>query len=359
MTKNSNHLAAGRGFMLMLLAGAVGSALAAEAPADPYPPVKFDLPAHEAFVKDLNLDPARHQGPQTVEEQKKALTQIFNEKTEQNSLSKHYEKGHTCTTCHDQQRIGRPDWMTSVTAPEMKQKCGDCYDVQKKVFSKTDTHKKIDCVACHMPNMPSPEEFQGPDGVKEFYNAVRRSHLYKINVDPSAQTYVRNLDAKEGERLWTYALDKKGHAYVDIVWSCGRATPGDYTLSGDAQGCHSPATSTLDEGLRYADQSAIYAEILKWQTPVKEGFEKIGAGLERLKQLLEVTALKPADQTEVRLMLDKAEEIYDQVKEDGSWGAHAPRYLKDRVLTGVGYIEKAQAIIDKGGYQSASEKKNR
>ena len=44
MTKNSNHLAAGRGFMLMLLAGAVGSALAAEAPADPYPPSSSTFP---------------------------------------------------------------------------------------------------------------------------------------------------------------------------------------------------------------------------------------------------------------------------------------------------------------------------
>lgn len=359
MTKTRNTIRKGAAFAFALFAGAVTAAAAAETPADPYPPVKFDLPEHEAFVKDLNLDPARHQGPQTVEEEKRLLTQVFNEKTEQNSLSKHYSKGHTCITCHDQQKVGRPNWMVSVTQPAIKQTCGDCHDVQKKVFAKTDTHAKIDCVACHMPNMPSPEEFQGPDAVQQYYSAVRRSHLYKINVDPTAQTYVRNMDAKEGERLWTYALDKEGHGYVDIVWSCGRAAPGDYTLSGDGQGCHSPATSTLDEGLRYADQSAIYEEIMKWQKPVKEGYEKIGAGLERLKQLLEVTKLTPADQTEVRLMLDKAQEIYDQVKEDGSFGAHAPRYLKDRVLTGTGYIEKAQAIIDQGGYLSAAEKKNR
>ena len=243
-----------------------GAAQAAEQAADPYPPVKFDLPEHQAFVDSLKLDPARHQGPQTKEEIKAELTKIFNEKTEQHALTKHYEKGLTCVTCHDQQRVGGPDWMTSVTAPEMKKNCGDCHETQKAVFAKTDTHQKITCVACHMPNIPSPEDFTGPDAVEQYYSAVRRSHLYRINTDPTAQTLIRS-DAKEGsdERLWTYALDKKGHAYVDIVWSCGRATPGDYTLSGDAQGCHSPATSTLDEGLRYGSQQAIYDEIQKWQ----------------------------------------------------------------------------------------------
>lgn len=286
------------------------------------------------------------------------LTKIFNEKTEQHALTKHYEKGLTCVTCHDQQRVGGPDWMTSVTAPEMKKECGDCHETQKAVFAKTDTHQKITCVACHMPNIPSPEDFTGPDAVEQYYSAVRRSHLYRINTDPTAQTLIRS-DAKEGsgERLWTYALDKKGHAYVDIVWSCGRAAPGDYTLSGDGQGCHSPATSTLDEGLRYGTQQAIYDEIQKWQEPVKAKFAEIEKGLERIKQLLEVTKLTPEELAEVHLMLDKAQEIYDQVKKDGSWGVHAPRYLLDRVTSGAAYIVRAQAIVDNGGYQTAADKR--
>ncbi|WP_411354165.1 hypothetical protein [Sutterella wadsworthensis] len=261
-------------------------------------------------------------------------------------------------TCHDQQRVGGPDWMTSVTAPEMKKECGDCHETQKAVFAKTDTHQKITCVACHMPNIPSPEDFTGPDAVEQYYSAVRRSHLYRINTDPTAQTLIRS-DAKEGsgERLWTYALDKKGHAYVDIVWSCGRAAPGDYTLSGDGQGCHSPATSTLDEGLRYGSQQAIYDEIQKWQEPVKAKFAEIEKGLERIKQLLEVTKLTPEELAEVHLMLDKAQEIYDQVKKDGSWGVHAPRYLLDRVTSGAAYIVRAQAIVDNGGYQTAADKR--
>lgn len=85
-----------------------GAAQAAEQAADPYPPVKFDLPEHQAFVDSLKLDPARHQGPQTKEEIKAELTKIFNEKTEQHALTKHYEKGLTCVTCHDQQRVGGP-----------------------------------------------------------------------------------------------------------------------------------------------------------------------------------------------------------------------------------------------------------
>ena len=39
-----------------------GAAQAAEQAADPYPPVKFDLPEHQAFVDSLKLDPARHRG---------------------------------------------------------------------------------------------------------------------------------------------------------------------------------------------------------------------------------------------------------------------------------------------------------
>lgn len=130
-----------------------------------------------------------------------------------------------------------------------------------------------------------------------------------------------------------------------------------YTLSGDGQGCHSPATSTLDEGLRYGSQQAIYDEIQKWQEPVKAKFAEIEKGLERIKQLLEVTKLTPEELAEVHLMLDKAQEIYDQVKKDGSWGVHAPRYLLDRVTSGAAYIVRAQAIVDNGGYQTAADKR--
>ena len=68
-----------------------GDAQAAEQAADPFPPGKFVLPEQQACVDSLKLDPARHQGPQTKEEIKAELTKIFNEKTEQHALTKHYE----------------------------------------------------------------------------------------------------------------------------------------------------------------------------------------------------------------------------------------------------------------------------
>lgn len=355
MTKNFS-LKAG----VLLAAWAVsGLAMAAEttAPAapktDPYPPVAFDMPDKPDFVKSLNLTEGRHGLPAGSEARKKALAPVYNEKLEQHSMTLHAQKGVTCVTCHDPKSIKTPDWMLSVSAPKMRKTCGDCHTVQAAVHAKTDTHAKIQCTACHMPNMPSLKDFKGDEKGMN-YEAVRRAHLYKINIDPKVMSYVRlqNAEATQGKDGWQWAVDKDGYAYVDVMMSCSRATPADHTLSGDGRGCHSPATSTLDEGLRYADADAVAAEIAKWQKPVKNTWQKIGLGLERIPRLLEVTKLTPEEQTEVRLMLDKAQEIYDQVKTDGSWGVHAPRYLLDRVTTGEGYITKAQSIIDAAGYQT-------
>lgn len=351
--KFSKHFQACAGAVIVATMCAAASA----AETDPYPPVKFDMPNHAEFVASLKLTDGRHEGPAAGEEAKKALVSIFNDKTEQHALSKHADTGMTCISCHDQQSVKSPDWMTAVTAPAMKKNCQDCHTTQDKVFKKTDTHQKIDCIACHMPNMPSADEFKGPDGTDVWYSAVRRSHLYKINTDKNASTFTNSLgEKKEGERVWDYARDEEGHGYVDIMWSCGRATPADHTLSGEGQGCHSKATSTLDEGLIYKDQSAIYEEILKYQTPVKEAYQKAKGGIERMRELLEITKLKPADQTDVRLLLDKAQDIVDEIDEDGSWGMHAPRYLRDRAEAAVAYVDKAQTIIDQGGYDAKAKK---
>ncbi len=345
MTRLMKNLSAG--VTAALAAFAFSGAAAA---ADAYPPVAFDMPEKADFVKSLNLDPARHQLPSDAEAVKKALAPVYNEKTEQHALTKHYEKGMTCVTCHDAKSIKNPAWMLPVTAPKIAKDCGDCHTVQADVFAQTDTHSKIDCIACHMPNIPSADAFSGEKTGATYYEAVRRAHVYKINVDPKAASLLKNATPKNGERPWNWAVDKDGHAFVDVMWSCGRATPADHTLSGDAQGCHSPVTSTLDKGLQYADREAIAAEIAKWQKPVKDAYAEIGAGLKRLPKLLEVTRLTYDDQTEVRLMMDKAREIYEQIGKDGSWGVHGPRFLKDRALTGLGYIAKAQKIIDRAGY---------
>ena len=50
-----------------------------------------------------------------------------------------------------------------------------------------------------------------------------------------------------------------------------------------------------------------------------------------MRKLLEVTRLSPADQTDARLLLDKADQIATMIKKDGSWGMHAQNYLLDQV----------------------------
>ena len=338
--------------LLGALCAAQVSAQAADT--DPYPPVKFDLEGQEAFVDSLKLDPARHEGPQSVEEKKTMLQDLYNDKVAVHAQSKHYRKGLTCTTCHDQQSVGTPDWMLAVTKPAIKQSCGDCHEVQKRMHRRTDTHAKIECTACHMPNMPAtPAEYgKGPAEDGKYYNAVRRFHAYKINTHQGAQTFKRANDGV----TWEYALDDKLRPFVDLQWSCGRATPGDYTLGGAGQGCHSPVTSTLDEGLRYANLGKIYEETLKMQAPVRAGYKKLTEALERQKLLLEATKLTAEQRTEVHLMLDKAQEVADEIKEDGSWGVHAPHYMKDRVETALGFVAKAQAILDEGGFDAKTRR---
>lgn len=323
-----------------------------------YPGTVFSIPENPEFMAAVGAK-GEAPAPADMEKAKTDLEKIFDEKVSQHAMTKHAKKGLSCTSCHNEKESSGPAWMAAVTKPALKAKCGDCHTVQKSVFAKTDTHAKIDCVACHMPNMPSPEAYRGEEGIRQAYEAVRRAHLYKIEVDPKASSYV-TVDEKQPDgsvrKVVKLAENKKGRGYVDIMWSCARATPGDYTIYGEAQGCHGKASSKLDEGLVYRDQSAVYAEIVRYQQTVKEGYDKVVKGVARLNQLLEVTKLTPADQTEVRLMLDKAIEIADQIKEDGSWGMHAPRYLKDRALAGAAYIDKAQSIIDNGGYVSASRR---
>ncbi len=66
----------------------------------------------------------------------------------------------------------------------------------------------------------------------------------------------------------------------------------------------------LDQGLVYQDQKEVYGEVMKWQTPIKRRLRRSCAGaIPRIRKLLEVTRLSPADQTEARLLLDKADDI--------------------------------------------------
>lgn len=309
---------------------------------------EFAIEGHPDFVKSLG-DAAQHKNNLSSEETKQLISKVYEDKMTQHTMTKHFEKGLTCVTCHDQQRQGGPDWMAKITTPAMKQKCQDCHTVQADMHARTRSHKEVDCIGCHMPNIPAVDNFaEGLKGTDRFA-AVRRAHLYQINVDPKA-SMVTN-DPKAG---WTYSKDKKERGYVDLQWSCGRPAPSDWTVC-EGRGCHSPSTSELDKGLIYLSQEEMAYEVQKVQTPVKEAYERVVQGVDRLTKLLEITKLTPADQTEARLLIDKADDIAVMIEKDGSWGAHASHYTKDRLAAAESYLAKAQVLIDQGGYRHAAK----
>ena len=303
----------------------------------------FDMPEKAEFLASLGVtsDSSVTAGPKNM----KAVQQVFDEKVDQHFLSRHAQKGLTCVTCHDPKSIKRTDWMLKVTAPAVRKTCQDCHSVQAFVFSQTDTHDKTDCVGCHMPNLPSKDRFAAAQTSTDKFEAVRRSHLYKIQVDAKATTVVSDAN---GTR---YAKDAQGYGFNDLQWSCGRPAPADYTVCED-RGCHSSATSKLDRGLIYLNQQEIYDEVVKIQRPVKASFKRITQDLERIKKLLEVTRLSQADQTDIRLLVDKAADIIEMIEKDGSWGMHAAGYTKDRIASAESFLTKAQQMIDQGGYKA-------
>lgn len=263
-------------------------------------------------------------------------------------MSKHYEKGMRCTTCHDPHEITSNDWKSNFTKPNITQACQDCHKVQASMVANADTHSKVDCIACHMPFTMSCENFtaiQRPDMAG--FDAVRRSHLWNIKVDPEAKMMnpAPGQSRKSNSKGWRISRDEDGHGYVDLMWSCARTASAEPQVI-EGQGCHSPFQSELEEGLIYADQKTIYGEVMKWQNPVKEGQKKNVAATARINKLLEVTKLTPDQKAEVMILLDKAAEINKSIEEDGSWGVHAYNYIKGRVDTADAYLAKAQSIID-------------
>ncbi|MCF0252757.1 MAG: cytochrome C, partial [Duodenibacillus sp.] len=258
-----------------------------------------------------------------------------------------------------QNEVTSNDWKDYYTKPSMKKSCKDCHAIQSDVQRKTDTHVKIDCVGCHMPFTMTCENFQAiqrPDMAG--FDAVRRSHVWNIKVDPKAKM----MDPAEGQsrasssKGWHMNRDEKGHGYLDLMWSCARTANAEPEVT-DNKGCHSPFMSELEKGLQYSDQQQIYDEVMKWQTPVKDAFKKADGASKRIVKLLEVTKLTPNAKTEVMMLLDKAQEILTQVKKDGSWGVHAPKYLKQRVETANAFLDKAQQIMDAGDFPVATAAK--
>ena len=123
---------------------------------------------------------------------------------------------------------------------------------------------------CHMPNMASADDYS-TDQKAAGPKALKRLHTYKINVDPAASTMVQEeVDTPKKAKVKAYVLAKNedGNAFVDLMWSCARNSPADYTVF-EGKGCHNEATSKLDQGLVYQDQKEVYGEVMKWQTPIK------------------------------------------------------------------------------------------
>ena len=274
-------------------------------------------------------------------------------------MSKHYEKGMRCVTCHDPHEVTSNDWTSYYTKPAIKKTCQDCHTTQADVMAQTNTHKKVDCVDCHMPFTMSCENFtaiQRPDYAG--FDAVRRSHIFNIKVDPTAKMMnpAAGQSRASNSKGWRIAKDEEGHAFVDLMWSCARTANAEKGVM-DNKGCHSAFLSELEKGLQYTDQKEVYGEVMKWQNPVKDGYKAAVASQERIIKLLEVTAVPVDAKTDILMLVDKAADITSQIKKDGSFGVHAPAYLKQRVETAQAYLAKAQSILDNGGYPAKEEAK--
>ncbi len=316
---------------------------------------QINVPEKPEFMSSLGIQ--KDATPKLTKEQKTMMTQeAYQEKADQHFMTVHAQKGVSCVSCHEPRGKQGVAWMAVATKPAIRQNCQDCHTVQAEVVAHTDTHDKIDCIACHMPNVASAADYSTDQNVAG-PKALRRIHTYKILVSPDASSMVQqDIKTKEGTvKGYVLAKNEDGNAYVDLMWSCARNSPADYTVF-EGKGCHNEKTSKLDEGLVYQDQKEIYGEVQKWQNPIKDGYEAVSNAIPRVRKLLEVTRLSPADQTEARLLLDKADDIATMIEKDGSWGVHAQNYLLDRVKTAEAYLAKAQQIIDNGGYVKAAAK---
>lgn len=148
-------------------------------------------------------------------------------------MSKHYEKGMRCVTCHDPHEVTSNDWTSGVTRPAIRKNCQDCHTTQAQMVANADTHSKVDCIACHMPFTMSCENFtaiQRPDMAG--FDAVRRSHLFKIMVDPDKKMMNPGpgQSRASNSKGWRISRDEEGHGYVDLMWSCARTSIADFTV---------------------------------------------------------------------------------------------------------------------------------
>ena len=200
--------------------------------------VPFKIEGVEGFLHSLGIDPKTE-----IKLSKKELRSLaesnYNDKTAQHFMSVHARHGVGCLSCHDQSEVKGTAWMAYVSNPPMKQDCKTCHTVQADVFKHTDTHSNLDCIACHMPNMPKPAEYS-EDQAKVAGTALYRAHMYKINPSPDKTSYVKKEVKVDGKIVSQYELakDEKGRDFVDLMWSCARNAPADWTVF-EGKGCHS------------------------------------------------------------------------------------------------------------------------
>jgi len=284
----------------------------------------------------------------------------------QSYFTAHYDKGMRCSTCHDPHDVTGPvtgdknikgmnynadqGYLSSLyTKPKLKKNCVDCHKEQGYIQSKSDTHSKNSCVSCHMPFMMSCEnfyatQFQDQGG----FDTTRRSHIWKIEIDPKNKTMVRG-DNSKGPRDFTdshFQRNDKGRNFIDLMWSCARTSWADQDQI-DTKGCHSPVLSELKETLHFKDQKQAYDEVMGWQTPIKDKYTQVKVGVQGLYAMLEVKKLSPTDKTRVYELVEKAQQTVDLLEKDGSWGMHGFKYTKQRVDAAVEYINEAQRIVGK------------
>ena len=267
----------------------------------------------------------------------------------QSHYTKHYQKGMRCTTCHDPHEVTSNDWASHYTVPNLKKECQDCHTTAAYFFSKGGTHSRNSCTSCHMPMMGSCENFasiQRPD-LAGFDN-VRRSHIWRILVDPEKKS-INPPDGAKDRKLtnpkgWHLTKDD-GRPYLDLMWTCGRTAFADKYVV-DAMGCHSPIQSKFPESMRFKDQKTIYNKVLAWQTPVKEGYAKVIADLTNISDMLKIAKLSTADRAQAQLYAEEARINAAKIKDDGSWGVHSPQFSKQLISEAQTYCEQALAIIN-------------
>lgn len=266
--------------------------------------------------------------------------------------SLHYDKGMRCTTCHDPHEVTANDWKDGYTLTGLKKTCEDCHETQSEFFKAMGgIHAKDSCTGCHMPNMMSCENFaaiQNPD--KGGFDNVRASHIWNIDVHPTRKS-INPPEGKDRNPLktkgWRLERDENGRFFLDLMWSCGRTSFSDPNLmKPGASGCHSPVQSTLPKELHFTDQEMIYNKISEWQTPVKEGYEKIKQGLRDIdKAMANNPALDTESKARAIFLSNEANKIKKKLEQDGGWGIHGPQYTKKIVNEALVYIEQAQNIL--------------